>query len=79
MGWRRTRRRRSRCCAPARAGVTPGEWIYNLGGWAIEQFADDPSPFTREELDKSPEQSGVPAGLMLRGVLNSRALQAGHR
>ena len=32
--------------------VAAGEWIYNLGGWAIEQFADDPRPFTREELDK---------------------------
>ena len=32
--------------------VAPGEWIYNLGGWAIEQFAGDPRPFTREELDK---------------------------
>src|SRR5688572_609977 len=30
----------------------PGEWIYNLGGWALEQFADDPKPFTREELDR---------------------------
>ena len=33
--------------------VTAGEWIYNLGGWAIEQFSDDAKPFTREELDKA--------------------------
>src|SRR4029077_4004994 len=29
-----------------------GEWIYNIGGWAHQQFADDPRPFTREELDQ---------------------------
>jgi predicted amidohydrolase YtcJ len=32
--------------------VSPGEWIYTLGGWALEQFADDRTPFTREELDR---------------------------
>ena len=31
----------------------PGEWIYTLGGWAVEQFADDARPFTREELDRA--------------------------
>ena len=30
----------------------PGEWIYNIGGWAHQQFTDDPKPFTREELDQ---------------------------
>ena len=34
--------------------VAPGEWVYNLGGWAIEQFADDSKPFTREEWTRSP-------------------------
>ncbi len=29
----------------------PGEWVYNIGGWTHQQFADDPRPFTREELD----------------------------
>ncbi len=33
--------------------VGPGEWVYNIGGWAHQQFADDPKPFTREELDRS--------------------------
>src|SRR5262245_2462612 len=33
--------------------VAPGEWVYNLGGWAIEQFADDPRPFKREEQDNA--------------------------
>src|SRR5215471_5451588 len=31
--------------------VKPGEWVYNLGGWTIDQFADDKRPFTRAELD----------------------------
>src|ERR1700732_4782716 len=30
----------------------PGEWVYNIGGWAHQQFADDPKPFTRDELDR---------------------------
>lgn len=29
----------------------PGEWVYNIGGWTHQQFTDDQSPFTREELD----------------------------
>src|SRR6187549_3950873 len=37
----------------ARVATTPrGEWIYTLGGWAIEQFADDSRPLTRAELDR---------------------------
>src|SRR5262245_40621183 len=31
--------------------IAPGEWISTLGGWTIEQFADDSRPFTRAELD----------------------------
>ena len=33
------------------AEVGAGEWVFNIGGWATAQFADDPKPFTREELD----------------------------
>jgi len=33
--------------------VGPGGWVYTMGGFAREQFADDPKPFTREELDKA--------------------------
>ena len=32
--------------------MPPGEWIYTLGGWTVDQFADDDRPFTREELDR---------------------------
>ena len=39
----------------------PGEWVFNLGGWSPDQFADDKKPFTRDELDKvAPEQPRVP-------------------
>ena len=57
--------------------VAPGEWIYNLGGWAIEQFADDPRPFTREELDKAvPNNPVFLQASYYEAYLNSRALQA---
>lgn len=36
----------------ARAGaLAPGEWIFTLGGWTVDQFGDDPSPLSRGELD----------------------------
>src|SRR4026208_2113805 len=57
--------------------VAPGEWIYTLGGWAIEQFADDPRPFTREELDKVvPNNPVFLQASYYEAYLNSRALQA---
>ena len=63
--------------------VKPGDWIYILGGWAMEQFADDPKPFTREELDRvapnhsSARDSGLPrtgsnaTGAAVRGTPSS--------
>ena len=61
----------------ARAGaVAPGEWIYTLGGWALEQFADDKKPFTREELDQAAPNNPVLLQASYReAFLNSRALQ----
>jgi hypothetical protein len=61
----------------ARTGrVKPGEWIYILGGWAIEQFADDPKPFTREELDAVvPNHPVFLQASYYEAYLNSRALQ----
>jgi predicted amidohydrolase YtcJ len=56
--------------------VAPGAWIYNLGGWAIEQFADDPRPFTREELDKiAPNNPVFLQASYYEAYLNSAALQ----
>jgi predicted amidohydrolase YtcJ len=54
----------------------PGEWVYTMGGWAREQFRDDPKPFTREELDKAfPNNPIALQESYYRITLNSRALQ----
>lgn len=61
----------------ARVKASPrGEWIYTLGGWAIEQFADDSKPFTREELDRiAPDNPVLLQASYYRTYLNSRALE----
>ena len=56
--------------------VKPGEWIYTLGGWALEQFADNPKPFTREELDKiAPNHPVFLQASYFEAFLNSKALE----
>ena len=56
--------------------AAPGEWIYNIGGWAHQQFTDDPRPFTREELDQiAPEHPVALQESYYQVFLNSRALQ----
>lgn len=53
----------------------PGEWIYNIGGWAHQQFTDDPRPFTREELDRiAPDHPVALQESYYQVFLNSRAL-----
>jgi len=53
----------------------PGEWVYNIGGWIHQQFADDPRPFTREELDKiAPDNPVALQESYYEIFLNSRAL-----
>ena len=61
----------------ARAKVVgPGEWIFNLGGWTVDQFADDKKAFTREELDQAvPNNPVLLQASYYRGYLNSRAIQ----
>ena len=57
--------------------AAPGEWIYNIGGWTHQQFADDPKPFTREELDRvAPENPVALQESYYQVFLNSRALGA---
>ncbi len=56
--------------------VKPGEWVYNLGGWAIDQFADDKRPFTRAELDGvAPDNPVLLQASYYETYLNSRAIQ----
>ena len=53
----------------------PGAWIYTLGGWALEQFADDARPFTREELDRvAPRNPLLLQASYYKSYLNSLAL-----
>src|SRR6266566_3824750 len=55
----------------------PGEWVYNIGGWAHQQFADDPKPFTREELDQiAPDNPVSLQESYYQVFLNSKALTA---
>jgi predicted amidohydrolase YtcJ len=55
----------------------PGEWVFNIGGWAHQQFADDPKPFTRDELDQiAPNNPLALQESYYQVFLNSRALKA---
>jgi predicted amidohydrolase YtcJ len=60
----------------ARAKSGPaGSWIYNIGGWTHHQFADDPKPFTRAELDQIAPNNPVSLQESYYQVfLNTRAL-----
>jgi predicted amidohydrolase YtcJ len=56
--------------------IAPEAWVYNLGGGAIEQFADDDTPFNRDELDRIVPNHPVFLQASYReAYLNSRALQ----
>ena len=62
--------------ARARA-VGPGHWVFNIGGWATAQFADDARPFTREELDRiAPDNPVALQESYYQVFLNSRGLEA---
>jgi hypothetical protein len=57
--------------------VGPGQWVFNIGGWATAQFADDPKPFTRGELDRiAPNNPVALQESYYRVFLNSRGLEA---
>jgi hypothetical protein len=62
--------------ARARA-IGAGEWVFNIGGWATAQFADDPTPFTRAELDRiAPDNPVALQESYYQVFLNSRGLKA---
>jgi len=57
--------------------VKPGEWIYTLGGWTIDQFSDDSRPFTPEELDAvAPANPVLLQASYYEAYLNTLALRA---
>jgi predicted amidohydrolase YtcJ len=57
--------------------VGSGEWVFNIGGWSTAQFADDPKPFTREELDRiAPDNPVALQESYYQVFLNSRGLKA---
>ena len=59
------------------AASPPGEWVFVLGGWTEDQFADQPGPFTREELDRAaPENPVLVQKSYTAAYLNSRAESA---
>jgi len=56
--------------------VGPGGWVFNIGGWAHQQFADDPKPFTRDELDQIAPNNPVSLQESYYQIfLNSRGLK----
>ena len=60
----------------AKAG-SPGDWVYNIGGWSVDQFADSRSRFTREELDRiAPNNPVALQESYYRTYLNTRGLDA---
>ena len=57
--------------------VGAGQWVFNIGGWATAQFADDPKPFTRAELDQiAPDNPVALQESYYQVFLNSRGLKA---
>ena len=55
----------------------PGKWVYNLGGWSPDQFADDKKPFTRDELDQvAPNNPVFLQFTRSEKYLNSKAIDA---
>ena len=59
------------------ASLGPGQWVYNLGGWSYDQFADNRTPLTRAELDQAAPNN--PVYLQFTrccAFMNSKAVEA---
>ncbi len=55
----------------------PGEWVYTLGGFSPDQFADNRKPFTRQELDQyAPDNPVLLQFTRVETYLNSKAIEA---
>ncbi len=56
----------------------PGEWVFTLGGFSTDQFIDDQSDFTRDELDAVATDNPVLLQVTREHTyLNSLAIEAG--
>ena len=59
------------------AALGAGQWVYNLGGWSYDQFADNRTPLTRAELDQaSPNNPVYLQFTRCCAFLNSKAIEA---
>jgi predicted amidohydrolase YtcJ len=59
------------------AALGPGQWVYNLGGWSYDQFADNRAPLTRAELDSAaPDNPVYLQFTRCCAFLNSRGVEA---
>jgi len=57
------------------AELGAGKFVYNLGGWSYDQFADNPTPLTKAELDAAAPNN--PAYLQFSrccAFMNSKAI-----
>jgi predicted amidohydrolase YtcJ len=55
----------------------PGAWIFTLGGWSPDQFADDSRPFSRAELDTvAPDNPVFLQFTREETYVNSKAIEA---
>jgi len=58
------------------AELGPDGWVFTLGGWSPDQFADDDRPFTREELDRvAPDNPVLLQFTRCCTYVNSRAIE----
>ena len=73
-----TSRRQALKLLAERVRTTPrGEWIAVLGGWAEDQFLDEPRGFTMAELDAiAPDHPVVLQAVYLQSYMNTAALRA---
>ena len=59
------------------SAVVSDEWVFTLGGWSPDQFAGDPRPFTRDELDQvAPNNPVLLQFTRCCTFVNSRAIEA---
>jgi predicted amidohydrolase YtcJ len=59
------------------AALGRGQWVYNLGGWSYDQFADNRTPLTRDELDRAaPDNPVYLQFTRCCAFLNSRGVDA---